>query len=246
MTKRTVREALRKLGNIVRRPSGLQRRSKDAKTQHKTEDWRRMAQEGEFRFHRRNRWRQSAAFMEQTRRLFDYFGFAQNEYDGRTLIDLGAGSKLRSKYFAGANIICIEPLAERFMKEIEWCDLADAQEIYSTPAEVRIAECVNRADLLISINVLDHCYDFELIIQNIAAYLRDGGVAFLSFDKHEGPDKMHPLRLTEEFCERVFAQNGFIVESFTKGCGQILQTYGHGDYCLNYRLKRGATTRWAG
>lgn len=55
-------------------------------------------------------------------------------------MDLGAGSKLRTKFFTDAKIIAIEPLAEKFMKEIEWCDLKDAYRVYSRPAEDFIGE----------------------------------------------------------------------------------------------------------
>jgi SAM-dependent methyltransferase len=200
--------------------------------------WEKEAQAGEFQFHLQNKWRQSDEFMDQTIRLFDYFGFTRDEYRNKTVIDLGAGSRLRTKYFGGAKIIAIEPLADKFMKQIVWCDLRDATAVYSFPAEHRIPECVNIADLIISINVLDHCYDFELIINNISSYLRKDGLAFLSFDKHEYPDKMHPLLLDEEICGRIFAQNSLMVDKFTTGAGDILTTYGHGPYSLNYWLKK--------
>jgi 2-polyprenyl-3-methyl-5-hydroxy-6-metoxy-1,4-benzoquinol methylase len=200
--------------------------------------WQQIAQAGEFRFHKRDTWRQSPNFMSQTRRLFRHFGFRPEEFVGKTIIDLGAGSKLRTKYFTGAKIIAIEPLAERFINEIYWCDLLDAEKVYSTPAEERIEECVNTADLVISMNVLDHCYDFEHIIENIVAYLKNGALAFLSFDNHYDSDKMHPLRLTETICGSVFTQKGLIIEHHSKGAGEILQTYGHGDYCHNYWLRK--------
>jgi len=129
-------------------------------------------------------------------------------------------------------------LAQRFIEEIDWCDLTDAEKVYSSPAEECIQECVNTADLVISINVLDHCYDFDKVIGNIAAYLKDGALAFLSFDEHRKTDEMHPLFLTVEVCEGIFRKNGLVVEQASKGAGDILTTYGHGDHCLNYWLKR--------
>jgi 2-polyprenyl-3-methyl-5-hydroxy-6-metoxy-1,4-benzoquinol methylase len=207
-------------------------------TKHDKNKWRQAGQEAEFRFHQKNTWRPSSDFMDSTRRLFSHFAFASNAYEGKTIIDLGAGSKLRTKYFTGSKIVAIEPLAERFTKEIHWCDLSDAEKVYSSPAEERIDECIDTANLLISINVLDHCYDFERTIENIAAYLKDGALAFLSFDKHNEVDEMHPLRLTETICERVFSKKGLIVEKYSKGFEQNCGTYGHGDYCLNYWLRK--------
>jgi 2-polyprenyl-3-methyl-5-hydroxy-6-metoxy-1,4-benzoquinol methylase len=214
--------------------------AESAKIRHDEKEWLCKAQEGEFRFHEKNKWRQSEDFIEQTIRLFDSFGFFRAQYEGKTIIDLGAGSKLRTKYFSGANLIVIEPLAERFLQEIEWCDLRDAHEVYSTPAEMEVKECLNRADLVISINVLDHCYDFEKIIQNIYSYLKDDGLAFISFDKHEEADEKHPLRLDEHICREIFERNDLVIEKVTQGANGILpgDTYGHGPYCLNYRLKK--------
>lgn len=237
MIRNMVKKILRKLKKLMSKAAvpytRLVPKTKDDKNK-----WQQSAQEGEFRFHQKNKWRQSSDFMDQTRRLFAHFGFPSDAYEGKTIIDLGAGSKLRTKYFTGAKIVAIEPLAERFMKEIHWCDLSDAEKVYSSPAEERIYECVNTADLVISINVLDHCYDFERIIENVAAYLKDGALAFLSFDKHNEPDQMHPLRLTEEVCEKVFAKRGLLVERYSTGAGEILRTYGDGDYCLNYCLRK--------
>jgi SAM-dependent methyltransferase len=220
----------------------LRRLSGDSsRTQHDATMWSRRAQEGEFRFHQKDRWRQSPAFMEQTVRLFDHFGFSRTQYAGKTVIDLGAGSKLRTKYFLGADIIAVEPLANRFISEIGWCDLTDAIEVYSTPAEILIDECVDRADLVISINVLDHCYDFEKIVANAARYLKVTGLMFLSFDKHDEADEMHPLQLTERVCQSIFGKAGLVVERLTKGLDGVLpeNDYGHGPYCLNYWLRRG-------
>jgi 2-polyprenyl-3-methyl-5-hydroxy-6-metoxy-1,4-benzoquinol methylase len=202
--------------------------------------WSKQAQEGEFRFHAGNKWRQSEDFMAQTIGLFDSFGFSRRQYDGRTIIDLGSGSKLRTKYFQGARIIAIEPLADRFMVEIEWCDLKDASEVYSVPAEERIEQCRGRADLVISINVLDHCFDFPKIMENVRFYLKRDGLVFLSFDKQKRTDSMHPLKLDEAICKRIFEQTGFVIEKVTRGTNGILpgDVYGHGFYCLNYWLRR--------
>jgi hypothetical protein len=152
---------------------------------------------------------------------------------------LGAGSKLRSKYFSDSTIIAIEPLAERFMNEIEWCDLDDAAEVYACPAEERIEQCVDRANLIISVNVLDHCYDFEQIVENICAYLKTDGLAFLSFDKHQVTDALHPLSLDEVACNRIFAEKGLVIEEFSISSGDgSTAVYGHGSHRMNYWLRK--------
>jgi hypothetical protein len=85
-------------------------------------------------------------------------------------IDVGSGSRLRTLFFKGARIAAIEPLAQRFIAEVEWQDLDQAAEIYPVPAEEDIPELHNRADLVVSINALDHGFNFEQAIRNIRKY----------------------------------------------------------------------------
>lgn len=204
--------------------------------------WFGQAQQGELAFHKQDRQRQSAGFDENSKLLFEHFGLLREHFRGCTVIDLGAGSKLRTKYFDEAQVIAIEPLADRFLDEVPWCDLNVAHSVYSQPAEHRIEALIGCADLLVSINVLDHCYNFDQIISNIRAYLKPDGIAFLSFDEHKYRDPMHPLILSDEICREVFGHNGLAVKRHSKGFGDCKEiskgreTYGHGDFCLNYWL----------
>lgn len=207
--------------------------------------WREEAQRGELTFHKNNTWRDSPAFMRDTIALFESFGFGRGDYAGRRVVDLGAGSKLRAKFFENAEWIAIEPLAEACLADIGWCDLDDAAAVYSQPAEELLPELVDTTDLLFSINVLDHCYDFEAIMANVYAYLKPtSGLAFLSFDCHFVTDRMHPLILTDEICVPLFERLGFTIERKSKGfTGKFREatgsdTYGHGKYCLNYWLRK--------
>ena len=216
------------------------RRKVSARTTTSRLEWEREAQEGEFRFHKRDRWRQTGDFMAQTDRLFRHFGFAPADYAGKTVIDVGAGSMLRTKFFTDARLIVVEPLADRFLAEIKATDLRDAAEVHSRPAEQLIETLVGTADLVISINVLDHCFDFPQIVKNIRQYLKPDGLAFLSFDMHAEADEMHPLSLTEATCSPIFADAGLTIEKVTTGVGDALggpQTYGHGPFTLNYWLR---------
>lgn len=203
-------------------------------------DWQEQAQEGEFEFHRNDEWRPSEDFMRQTQALLSSFGFDPHAWADKTVVDLGAGSRLRTKYFVGANLIAVEPLGDRFMAEIPWSDLCDATALYSRPAEERIDDLVGNVDLLVSINVLDHCFNFDRILRNIHDYLKPDGIAFLSFDRHETPDDMHPLVLTEDVCEEALSAADLEVVQMSRGASGLAensQTYGHGDYALNYWLR---------
>jgi len=159
--------------------------------------WREVDQEFELAFHRGNELRRSDRFAEETRIFFGSFGFSENQFRGRLILDIGAGSRLRTTFFKGAAIAVIEPLAERFMAELEWSDLRLAKAVYSVPAEEFVPELENVADFVVSVNALDHCFDFPRVAANISRYLRSGGCAFLSFDERLWPTEGHSLILTE-------------------------------------------------
>ena len=198
--------------------------------------WKHFAQRGEFSFHKQNDWRASGQFEVDNETLLEYFGFSRDQFANCVIADVGAGSKLRSKFFRDAHLIVIEPLADRFIREIDWCDLKDADEVYSSAAEQRIVELKNKCDFVMSINVLDHCFEFNEIIYNIAFYLKKGGIAFLSFDSHQKTDHMHPLVLTDDICRPTFLDAGFSIKKSMTGIGPFGATYGHGD-TLSYWLQ---------
>ena len=51
------------------------------------------AQAFEIDFHMRNKWRQSSAFLQSSKRIFRSWGFALDAFSGKVVIDVGAGSR---------------------------------------------------------------------------------------------------------------------------------------------------------
>lgn len=200
------------------------------------EQWASEAQEGEFAFHAANQWRRSSQFLIDNARLWEHFGFDANQLAGRVLVDIGAGSRLRTRYFVGARIFAIEPLASRFVT-LDFSDLSSAEAYYSVPAETLVPELVGKADSVVSINALDHGFNFDAAVEACVAYLRPGGFAFLSFDLHDVADSLHPLLLTEASCRDSFARCGFTIQRVTRGLGPIGERYGHGQ-AINFWLLR--------
>lgn len=181
------------------------------------EKWSAEAQAGELAFHKRPNFRSDEqGFVEANARLFKSFGYKEDQFVGKTVVDLGAGSKLRGKYFNGSHMVAIEPLASKFIEEVTWCDLKDAHEVYSDPAEKLIEGLVGRADFIFSVNVLDHCYDFEQIVGNVLQYLKVGGRACLSFDCHSKVDKLHPIIINEKVATQIFFDAGFQINQFRR------------------------------
>jgi SAM-dependent methyltransferase len=200
--------------------------------------WQREAQPGELAFHEEDQWRRSDDFPVDSARLFGHFGLGAHDYADKTVLDLGAGSRLRTRYFEGAHLIAVEPLAEQFRK-LDFSDLDAADELYATPAEEFLSQCVNRVDLVASINVLDHCYDFDAIVRNVSRYLATNGLALLSFDIHTEVDPLHPLILTPRVCRQVFRRHGLQIVHKSKGFGRDLdyKYYGHPPYAMNFLVR---------
>ncbi len=204
-----------------------------------SESWKTLAQEGELEFHKKPNVRSGDQWEVDTDRKWTNFGFDRDGWADKLIVDVGAGSRLRTKWFRDARIAAIEPLGERFVEEVEWQDLDQADELYPVPAEQLIPELVGRADLVVSINALDHGYDFAGAATSIRKYLKDDGLAFLSFDQHEVPDEMHPLVLNEEITREVFEGAGFEITHFEEA-GRYHG--GPGLLALNYWLRPAPAT----
>lgn len=200
----------------------------------KPTDWSELAQPGELEYHKRPNVRSGSDWASDTARKWTNAGFGPHDFRDRLVVDVGAGSRLRTLYFEGARIAAIEPLGESFISEVEWQDLDSADELYCRPAENFIPELEGRASLIVSINALDHGYNFEQAIKNLRRYLTDDGVAYLSFDQHVQPDEMHPLVLTKSIVDQVMVDAGFKIDRFTEA-GRYHG--GEGLQALNYWLK---------
>jgi 2-polyprenyl-3-methyl-5-hydroxy-6-metoxy-1,4-benzoquinol methylase len=184
--------------------------------------WKYIAQPLELQFHIHDGSRRgpdSEQFKREIADLFEYFGFRPDQYSNKTIVDIGAGSHLTTSFFRDARIVAVEPLGDQYLKEIPSCGLSKAHKVYSCPAETRIEELRAAADFAISINVLDHVFAFERIVDNIYFYLKPGSTAFLSFDCHDYTTAFHPTSLTEERCRRVFESAGFSIAKVSRGLG---------------------------
>ena len=193
--------------------------------------WKIIAQTGELRFHQRNRWRQTPAFMEQTAALFEWWGYGPDEFSGRRVVDIGAGSRLRSRYFEGAKITAIEPLAQRFIRTIDWCDLEEADETLGIPAEEHISHLDGQAAFVLCINVLDHVFEPSRLVTNAFAYLEPGGEFLLALDLHREGEAghMHPVHVDRGGVAAMLSAAGFEVGREYDGLGPIgRESFGHG------------------
>ncbi len=176
------------------------------------ENWKNKGQPAEFSHHKGSTSRKSdEVWMKNTEGHLKSFGYDKDDFVGKKIIDLGAGSKLRTKWFNDPYIIAIEPLADKF-KSISFCDLDEADEVYSEPAEKFLENLEEQVDAIMCINVLDHCYDAEVIMENCYKYLKDGGEMLLSVDLHGGRDDKHPIKLNNHILKTLVRKIGFNIK----------------------------------
>ncbi len=181
----------------------------------KFENWKNKGQPAEFNHHKspqsHNFRGKDEVFEKSNTELLKSFYCDRDDFIGKKIIDLGAGSRLRTKWFNESYIIAIEPLADKF-KSISFCDLDDADEVYSEPAEKFLENLEEQVDAIICINVLDHCYDAEIIMENCYKYLKDGGKMLLSVDLNSKEDYKHPINFSVETLQKLVRKVGFNIE----------------------------------
>jgi SAM-dependent methyltransferase len=193
------------------------------------DQWQSTAQSGELEYHVLRKEQPDEQLEKLNRALFEGFGFKQEDLVGKTVVDIGAGSHLRTRFFQGATIVAVEPLAEEYLDKITWCELKAADVVYPVSAEQRINDLEGTADLVVCINVLDHTYNPGAIVENVEKYLREDGQFLLSVDLHgETNDGMHPVDLTVASIVELLCERGFVIER-----GYLYlpyrRSYGHGD-----------------
>lgn len=154
--------------------------------------WRQNGIQAELEFHKKNKWRRSPAFYDDSIQLFEQLTLKRDSLRGKIVLDAGCGSKLRTKVFEGARLIALDPLADSFVKEIPWSDLKDAEKMYSVPLEELVDELIGYVDAIICINVIDHGFRSEEQLLNMAKYLKKGGMMYLAVDLDRvKPDTKH-------------------------------------------------------
>jgi 2-polyprenyl-3-methyl-5-hydroxy-6-metoxy-1,4-benzoquinol methylase len=112
-------------------------------------------------------------------------------------------------FFKDAKLFALDPLAGKFMREVPWCDLSKAAGVYSRPAEERVDALTGRMDLIICMNVLDHCFDTGKVLENLDGYLVEGGTLLLSVDVDHGLHHLHPNLVNREYLIGWFERMGY-------------------------------------
>ncbi len=200
--------------------------------------WKTKAQVGELEFHVENKPKPNDDSDLRDREIYEAMGFSQHQFAGKVIVDIGAGSHLRTRFFTDAKIAAIEPLGDQYLESIDWCDLKNADQLHSIPAEQRVESLADTAAFANCMNVLDHTFQPEEILSNVFFYLQPGGYFLLSVDLHDGQgDDLHPVDLTVPKLRELIEEASFEVERAYLYLPRA-RSYGHG-YACSYVLKKG-------
>lgn len=159
----------------------------------------------------------TGALISQSQAIWERFGFSQDEFAGKEVLDIGCGPTARVAWLKGV-FIGMDPLAV-FYEQSPAARMERYALLYNWEAERRLPGWVGRFDAVLSLNALDHGYDFPLCLSNIHEYLKPGGFAFLSLDvdKRDLYDAGHLLRLNHDTVTRLLLETGFDITRIDHG-----------------------------
>jgi SAM-dependent methyltransferase len=153
------------------------------------EEWIKVHQPYEFKFHQSNNFRWSEKFME----FWDlcYGGFMELSKDQFTddqiLLDIGCGSRPGLDWFTSGKCYHLDPLLDKYVTIPQmapyWKD-KDEEVMLSQPAEDMVEDLRGKCDFVVCHNVLDHAYDWRTILSNMSAYCKKGAIVCFSTDLH--------------------------------------------------------------
>lgn len=112
----------------------------------------------------------------------------------------------------------IDPLLEHYQGFAE-VSLDGYDKLLSVPCEELQPDLVNSFDIVVSLNALDHGYDFKKCISNIFQYLKPNSGALLSFDCFnvgDVEDMTHPIRITSYYATEVMVAAGFTITQLSR------------------------------
>ena len=148
----------------------------------------------------------------ETKKLIEGLGIDLN-ISGKNILDIGCGSKLRTIHLIDKNmVIGIDPLAEEY-KKLPFSNLNKIK-VFSSKAEECVDELINKFDICLCLNVLDHCENPEIVIKRIYQYLKNNGLLYLWTDIGHN-DSIHDGLMTVENLEKTIKSEGFIIKRMT-------------------------------
>jgi hypothetical protein len=150
------------------------------------EEWTRVHQPYELKFHKGDNYRWSEKFMVVWSDIFgNFMGVNKDQFKDGVLLDIGCGSRPCLDWFEGGKKYNLDPLLDQYLpiKQIQkyWVDKTP-DEMICSPAEEVIKALVGKCDFIVCSNVLDHTYDWREILNNMVSYGKQGSMVCFSTD----------------------------------------------------------------
>ena len=118
-------------------------------------------------------------------------GIMETNFD---VLDVGCGPRTMLEFFSECKKTLIEPLGDQYKKlyNSKGHEFLNGDPLYCVPAEQFVSELENKFDFVWCHNVLDHCYDWKRVLENIFRYLKKGGSFYIATDAGFPPNDGHP------------------------------------------------------
>ena len=149
----------------------LDANTREALYDFKKEKWASVSQPFEINWHRTQEdWRANPeAWAGCKKNLIKAIPLLEKiNLDGLEVLDVGCGPRTMLEFFPRCKRTLIEPLGEEYKKLHEFLN---GDPMHSVPAEQFIPELEGKMDFVWCHNVLDHCYDWKMVLENMFRYL---------------------------------------------------------------------------
>lgn len=180
------------------------------------EVWERDCQSFELDFQSKPnyRWKKEEFENAWAKHFMEWCEISENGFINRTVIDIGCGSRPAIDFFCKSVRYYIDPLLDKFVHIPQVAQIWDPEHMHHAlgmPAEVRVKLLENSASFINCWNVLDHCYDWREVLDNVCAYARSGCLISLGTDA--APHKGHAgIEDLEELYIRLAGQTQIVKE----------------------------------
>jgi SAM-dependent methyltransferase len=142
---------------------------------------------------------------QEVKYLYD-LKLSKDAFKGKRIMDIGAGPMPSATCFEGADLYCLEPLIDRYLKigfPIHY--YGNVKFVHSPSEQIPIED--NFFDAIISVNALDHVDDFEKTAKEIGRVLKPGGSVVFHLHYHL-PTQNEPLELNDKRVTDAFSMIG--------------------------------------
>lgn len=201
----------------------------------KFQEWTQTHQPFELRFHQGEnyRWKDSTFFAQWDEVFGRFMGLSRGQFSSQhVLLDVGCGSRPVLDWFTSpCETHFLDPLLASY-RQIEqmrafWQGKPE-QTLHSQPAEKACDALLGKCDFVNCWNVLDHTYDWRLILNNLRDYAKSGALVCLGTDFQSHGDG-HPGIEDRKYFDDFIAQHFEVLAT--------RENYIHREIALKLRRK---------